>query len=56
MADPGFGGEGGARGGGENCPKQGRRPCSSHEVASGGWVREGDVTPPQMKKWKSENA
>ena len=33
MADPGFGGRGG---GGVNCHKQGRSPCSRHEVASGG--------------------
>ena len=38
VADPGFGGRGGV-----NCHKQGRSPCSRHEVASGGWVREGGV-------------
>ena len=41
VADPGFGGRGGV-----NCHKQGRSPCSRHEVASGGWVREGGVPPP----------
>ena len=47
MADPGFGGRGG---GGVNCHKQGRSPCSRHEVASGGWVREGGVTPPDVEE------
>ena len=31
MADPGFGGRRGV-----NCHKQGRSPCSRHEVAKGG--------------------
>ena len=32
-------GEGG--GGGAYCRKQGRSRCSRHEMANGGWVREG---------------
>ena len=54
VADPGFGGRGGV-----NCHKQGRSPCSRHEVASGGWVREGGGgCPPSPcgRKWKSGNA
>ena len=45
MADPGFGGRGGV-----NFHKQGRSPCSRHEVASGGWVREGGVPPPYVEE------
>ena len=45
VADPGIGGRGGV-----NCPKQGLRPCSRHEVASGGWVREGGVPPPFVEE------
>ena len=38
--------------GGVNCHKQGRRPCSRHEVASGG-----ECPPaPSGRKWKSGNA
>ena len=45
VADPGLGGRGGV-----NCHKQGRSPCSRHEVASGGWVREGGVPPSYLDK------
>ena len=45
VADPGFGGRGGV-----NCTKQGRSPCSRHEVASGGWVTEGGVPPPFVEE------
>ena len=45
MADPGFGGRGGV-----NCHRQGRSPCSRHEVPSGGRVREGGVPPPYLEE------
>ena len=46
VADPGFGG----RGGGVNCHKQGRSPCSRHEVASGGGSGRGVSPLPILKK------
>ena len=49
VADPGFG-----RRGGVNCHRQGRSPCSRHQVASGGWVKwrvgGGDTPLPMWKK------
>ena len=46
VADPGFGGRGGV-----NCHKQGRSPCSRHEVTSGGGgVREGGVPPAHVEE------
>ena len=33
-----------------NCHKQGRSPCARHEVAIGGWVREGGVPPPHLEE------
>ena len=36
--------------GGVNCHRQGRSPCSRHEVPSGGRVREGGVPPPHLKE------
>ena len=45
VADPGFGGRGGV-----NCHRQGRSPCSRHEVPSGGRVREGGVPPPHREE------
>ena len=52
VADPGFGGRGGV-----NCHRQGRSPCSRHEVRSGGRVRGGGCPPsPSGRKWKSGNA
>ena len=45
VADPGFGGRGGV-----NCHRQGRSPCSRHEVPSGGRVREGGVPPTHVEE------
>ena len=45
VADPGFGGRGGV-----NCHRQGRSPCSRHEVPSGGRVREGGMPPPHLEE------
>ena len=42
VADPEYGGRGGVN----LSQTQDDSPCSTHEVASGGWVREGGVPPP----------